>query len=229
MRWRPHSLDIGRGQNRHFMSSFALLLLRRTCVADGGATPYGEERARRLPLPGLFPSPWAETLDAAPPPPLPHSLSLPPPCSCTGAMLPLLPPLPWREGEGGRLQTDPTMPVRRRGRPLRMRKRGHWRRRLFTGRVSTADLHGSGAHKPRPEHTPGRPPPLLEPEIQARRPPQRAGDLDGKHPCRSDRPAPPVSFAAVAPCTPATAARYQGCLPPPAPFLTFSLLDTTNL
>jgi hypothetical protein len=75
MRWRPRSLDSDLGQNRHFMSSFALLRLRRTCVADGGATRYGEERARCLPLPGLFPSPWAETLDAAPPPPLPHSLS----------------------------------------------------------------------------------------------------------------------------------------------------------
>jgi hypothetical protein len=57
------------------MSSFALLLLRRTCVADGGATPYGEERARRLPLPGLIAPPSGEAPDAASLSPLLRSAS----------------------------------------------------------------------------------------------------------------------------------------------------------
>jgi hypothetical protein len=71
MRWQPRSLDSGRGQNRHFMSSFALLLrtVERRRMARNKTAAY----------PCMTSSPHrAETLDATPPsPPLPHSLSLP--------------------------------------------------------------------------------------------------------------------------------------------------------
>lgn len=136
-----------------------------------------------------------------PPPRRANPPSLLPPSS-TGAALVALLPRRHQTGRGGRRAAGQG---RGGGGGEGTAARERWLDGKDNGADAGAEDRGDGSQWGRPH-----------------RPPQRAGDLGGEDPRRSaEAGTSAVSFTlpAVAPSTPATTARHQGCLPPPTGLL----------